>query len=431
MNNLRRGVTSRCRGMLSGAIQVNRQLDMRRNNHLGGSSHLGRNLCTLSHQQNIRCLARIQRRGFFFKSEKNDIIKNEIEEILKTDKDPLMGTGWTKDVKERDDYSRGSEKEEPLRESNQKKYKNKRGNFKRLFIFIAFQSIPIVGLMYLFKYIESVKLAELNFTFESSDDIIKEALKLIRGNSKCFCMYSEGDEIKTFFVDPLGPEESEVNYEPGAVDTKDAAYAVDGVDDSISAEARKAELASQRSNHERVNGRREGGTAPNGERPIQDRSSRDPPVAPPHHSPSNKTDDLTKIVLSLNKPLMQRVMNVKSPTEFPLNYVYFCISKNTEIYNFLKHRNEMVSLLYSDDAKNVYVTLTGSASIIENEVIREVIWTNRWSYLISDNPQDNYVLIKFTPSTVSLKTIGFKNQHWKSNIVRRSMTDDKMAWVKG
>ncbi|GAB69284.1 hypothetical protein PCYB_147120 [Plasmodium cynomolgi strain B] len=396
MNNLRRGVTTRwCSGMLRRGIQ------------------------------NIIRLAKIQRRGFFFKSEKNDIIKNEIEEILKTDKkDPLMERGWIKNVKEGEDYSGGrSEQNEPPREGGQNEYKNKTGKFKRLFIFIAFQSIPIVGLMYLFKYIESVKLAELNFTFESSDDIIKEVLKLIKGNSKCFCMYSEGDEIKTFFVDPLGPEDSEVNYEPGGADTAGAAYAADAayaVDGSVS-----AELASPGNHHDGANGGSQAGTTPNGERPIGE-----PPEAPPPNAPSNQTDDLTKIFLSLDKTLMHKVMNVKSPREFPLNYLYFCISKNTEIYNFVKKRNELVSLLYSDDAKNVYVTLTGSASIIENEVIRKVIWTDRWSYLISDNLQDNYVLIKFTPSTVSLKTIGFKNQHWKSNIVRRSMTDDKMAWVK-
>ncbi|KMZ77550.1 hypothetical protein PVIIG_01520 [Plasmodium vivax India VII] len=361
----------------------------------------------------------MQRRGFFFKSEKNDIIKNEIEEILKTDKDPLMERGWTKNVKERD-YSGGSEQKEPPRESNQKGYKNKRGKFKRLFIFIAFQSIPIVGLMYLFKYIESVKLEELNVTFESSDEIIEEALKLIRGNSKCFCVYSEGGEIKTFFVDPLGPEDSEVNYERGGEDTP---ISTDVVNEPISEDALKAELASGGTapNGERQNGEWPNGELPNGELPNGER---------PTHRHSNTTDDLTKIFLSLNKPLMQRMMKVKSPAELPLNYVYFCICKNTEIYDFLKRRNELVSLLYSDDTKNVYVTLTGSASIIKNEVIRKVIWTDRWSYLISDNLQDNYVLIKFTPSTVSLKTIGFKNQHWKSNIVRRSMADDKMAWVK-
>ncbi|KJP87617.1 hypothetical protein AK88_02785 [Plasmodium fragile] len=424
MNNLRRAVTNRCSGMLRGGFQVRSQLDMRRN------SHLVRIICTLSHEQTIRCLGTVQRRGFFFKSEKNDMIKNEIEEILKTDKDPLMmGKGLTKNVTG-SDYMGGSEQHEPPRESSQNEYKGKRrGKFKRLFIFIAFQSIPIVGLMYLFKYIENVKLAELNLTFESSDDIIKEALKLIKGDSKCFCMYREGDEIKTFFVDPLGPEDSEVNYEAGG------ANATDATGESTSADALKVELASPGSQEEGANGDSQAGTPRNGEQSVGERSvgewsRRDPPDAPPHPPRSNQMNDLTKIVLSINKPFMHKVMNVKSPREFPLNYLYFCISKNTEIYNFLQQRNELVSLLYSDDAKNVYVTLTGSASIIENEVIRNVIWTDRWSYLISDNLQDNYVLIKFTPSTVSLKTIGFKNQHWKSNIVRRSMTDDKMAWVK-
>ncbi|ANQ11061.1 Uncharacterized protein PCOAH_00052040 [Plasmodium coatneyi] len=402
MNNLQRAVTTRWSGMLRGEIHVTSQVDIIRN------SHLRRILCTLSHRQNIICLANVQRRGFLFKSEKSDIIKNEIEEILKTDKDPqLMGRGWTKDVKE-SDYSGGNNQNEPPRGSNQNEYKNKRGKFKRLFIFIAFQSIPIVGLMYLFKYIESVKLAELNLTFDSSDDIIKEALKLIRGDSKCFCMYREGEEIKTFFVDPLGPEESEVNYERAGADTTGT---TDVTDATNATDVVKAELAPPGDHHEGANGGSHEET--------------------PTHPRSTQTNDLTKIVLSLNKPLMQRVMNVKSTREFPLNYLYFCVSKNTDIYNFLKNRNELVSLLYSDDAKNVYVTLTGSASIIENEVIRNVIWTDRWSYLISDDLQENYVLIKFTPSTVSLKTIGFKNQHWKSNIVRRSMTDDKLAWVKG
>lgn len=403
MNNLRRAVTIRWHGILRGESQV----DMRRSNHLE------RIICTLSYQQRIECLAKIQRRGLFFKSEKNDIIKNEIEEILKTDKDPLMmGRGWTKDAKEID-YTGRTEQNEPPKETNQNEYRNRRGKFKRLFIFIAFQSIPIVGLMYLFKYIESVKLAELNLTFDSSDDIIKEALKLIRGDSKCFCMYREGEEIKTFFVDPLWPEDSEVNYERGGADTTDA---TDTVEELISTDSVKAELASPGNPSEGIK---------------CESQAEIPSIGEPSHNPrSNQTNDLTKIVLSLNKPLMQRVMNVKSPREFPLNYLYFCISKNTEIYDFIKNRNELISLLYSDDAKNVYVTLTGSASIIENEVIRNVIWTDRWSYLISGNHQDNYVLIKFTPSTVSLKTIGFNNQHWKSNIVRRSMMNDKMAWVK-
>lgn len=143
---------------------------------------------------------KIQKRYFFFfKNDKNDIIKNEIDEILKQEDYSIL----TKHKK----VTPSSQNTVESKYGNNNKSK---GKIKRLFIFIAFQSIPIIGLMYLFKYIEEEKLAELNYSFETSDDVINETIKLIEVNPKCYCLYSNNNEINTFFIDPLYPESSEI-----------------------------------------------------------------------------------------------------------------------------------------------------------------------------------------------------------------------------
>ncbi|GAW83830.1 hypothetical protein, conserved [Plasmodium gonderi] len=413
--NVHKRFIIKCREAHRGARGLHEMEIIRKKNFMG-------KICLMANGGKINGLTKIQKRYLFFRNEKNDIIKNEIEEILKMEQDPTMmkrreenflnendlDERWAK----REKYDEQGERRE---EKQKKEYKNKRGKFKRLFIFITFQSIPIVGIMYLFKYVESVKLAELNFSFDSSEDIIKEALKLIQGNSKCFCVYSENNEIKTFFIDPLDPENCEVNYETGEVD-EEKKQIMSCKFDQLSNELKKTEKAPEEDDE--VTKMRYTQSS-NGSKEII-----------PKREKTGNSDDITKLLYSMNRPLMHKIMNLKSSTELPLNYLYFCISKNTDIHNFLKKKNEYISLLYSDDTKNIYVTLAGNASIIESDIVRNIFWTNKWSYLIPDDYRDNYVLVKFTPSIVSLKTIGLKNQHWKSNIVRRSIINDKLAWVK-
>ncbi|VTZ71297.1 conserved Plasmodium protein, unknown function [Plasmodium chabaudi chabaudi] len=339
---------------------------------------------------------KIQKRDFFFfKNDKNDIIKNEIEEILKQEDYSVL-----------EKHKKVAPSSQNIVENNYGNNNNKsRGKIKRLFIFIAFQSIPIIGLMYLFKYIEEVKLAELNYSFETSDDIINETIKLIEVNPKCYCLYSNNNEINTFFIDPLYPENSEINYEQG-INNKERNTVTLMTSDKKESEEKPL-----------TKGR------------FQDKEITEMSKSTQHEIEENK-GTIESLIQSLNTPTIQKAMGVKSSTELPLNYLYFCISKNSDIHNFLKNKNNNISILYSDDKKNVYATLTGNGTIIENENIKNIVWTNKWAYLIPDDYKDNYILIKFTPSLISIKTIGLKNTHWKSNIVKRGLVDDKISWIK-
>ncbi|CDU20967.1 conserved Plasmodium protein, unknown function [Plasmodium yoelii] len=342
---------------------------------------------------------KIQKRDFFFfKNDKNDIIKNEIEEILKQEDYSVL----TKHKKVTPSSQNVVEKKYGNDNNNNNKSK---GKIKRLFIFIAFQSIPIIGLMYLFKYIEEVKLAELNYSFETSDDIINETIKLIEVNPKCYCLYSNNNEINTFFIDPLYPESSEINYEQG-ISNKESNTTI--------------LMKSDKKESEEIALTKDG---------FQDSEITEISKSSQHETEENK-GSIESLIQSLNTSIVQKAMKVKSSTELPLNYLYFCISKNSDIHNFLKNNNNNISILYSDDKKNIYATLTGNATIIENENIKNIVWTNKWNYLIPGNYKDNYILIKFTPSIVSIKTIGLKNTHWKSNIVKRGLIDDKISWIK-
>ncbi|CRG97093.1 conserved Plasmodium protein, unknown function [Plasmodium gallinaceum] len=327
----------------------------------------------------------MKRRGFFFKTQKNNIIKNEIEEILKNENAVSMEE-MKKSLNIKDDEE--EEKKKKYEEERKKKFIHKKGKFKRLIIFIGFQSVPIICLMYLFKYLEDAKLSELNYSFNSSEDIINETLKLIEGSSKCFCLYFNNNQINTFYIEPLNPEESEVNY--GNELEHENNYSNKGNQNNIINVHEKEKRALNEKNEENIK----------------------------------------DFLYSLNKPLMQKVMRSKSSVGLPLNYLYFSTSKNSDIHNFLKTKKSDITLLYSDDKKNVYATLYGNASIIESEEIKNVVWNDKWSYIISDNYKENYILIKFTPSTVSLKTIGLKDDHWKNNIVKKSIINDNISWVK-
>ncbi|SBT81136.1 conserved Plasmodium protein, unknown function [Plasmodium malariae] len=341
-----------------------------------------------------------QQRYFFFKREKNNIIKNEIDDILKKEKNDAIYMN-----------KQGEKEKYYYQDRNNIKFTNKKGKFKRLFIFIAFQSIPIIGLMYLFKYVEDVKLSELTtYSFESSEDIVNETIKLINGNSKCFCAYVKNNEIHTFYIDPLGPEDCEINYERKSKG-----------DDQLVEDKEVSCLNEHSEGSETHDGRGNDGTSQHEIKLAGEAAS------------SEVKKSIKDLLYAINEPLMQKVMSVKaSNSELPLNYLYFCVSKNTDIHEFLKNNKEKnnISLLYSDEKKNVYATLTGNASIIENENVKNVVWTDKWSYFISDNYKENYILIKFTPSSISLKIIGIKNKHWQSNIVKRIITDHKIAWVK-
>ncbi|SBT50299.1 conserved Plasmodium protein, unknown function [Plasmodium ovale wallikeri] len=342
--------------------------------------------------------AKSQCRCFFFKTEKNDIIKNEMDEILKWENETLSRV--RKDEKLCRKWSqKDGENGQGNRNDEDAKFSKTRGKFKRLLIFVTFQSIPIIGLMYLFKYVEDVKLAEMNYSFDTSEEIVRETIKLIDGNAKCFCIYFRNNEMNTFFIDPLNPQESEMNYEQPVKQTTEVQIDTEG-----STTLERTSTYTQKAKNENME--QNGDTKDGSEESIQN------------------------LLYAINKPLMQKVMSLKSRSELPLNYLYFCVSKNTDIHNFVKSEQNNINLLYSDDKKNVYATLTGNASIIENENIRNVIWTDKWTYLISDDSKENYILIKFTPSTISLKTIGMKNQHWRSNTVRRFLVDEKVTWVK-
>ncbi|CDO65739.1 conserved Plasmodium protein, unknown function [Plasmodium reichenowi] len=387
----------------------------------------------------------LQKRNlFFFKNHKNDIIKNEIEEILKRNGDDIC-TLYEKN--KNDKYN-----EQKYR--GQEKFIHKKGKFKRLFLFIGFQSIPIIALMYLFKYIEEIKLKELNFKFDSSEDIINEAIKLINGSSLCFCLYFDKNVINTVYIEPLNPENAEINYE--RYNKEIASSSFSNSEYEIKKKNEKVMNGSgnqmiKKNNEEIKNMNRSGQINNNGNeknmKVNNDTNVEEKNSTNNNNNNNNKkknnnnnnnnnigdtnsSDSLKNLLYSLNKPLIQEMMCSKGSMEVPLNYMYFCISKNTDIYDYIKNKNKDISLLYSDEKKNIYATLTGNASIIENEDIKNIIWTDKWRYLISGDYKDNYILIKFTPSTVLLKTIGLKNEHWKSNIVRRSIINDKISWVK-
>ncbi|SOV79539.1 conserved Plasmodium protein, unknown function [Plasmodium sp. gorilla clade G3] len=378
----------------------------------------------------------LQKRNlFFFKNDKNDIIKNEIEEILKRNGDDIS-TLYEKN--KNDKYNEQKYKE-------QEKFKYKKGKFKRLFIFIGFQSIPIIALMYLFKYIEEVKLNELNFKFDSSEDIINEALKLINGSSLCFCLYFDKNVINTVYIEPLNPENAEINYEINNKQIASSSFSNSEYEINKKNEKIMNGSGNQmiKKNNEEIKNMNRSGQINNNENEKDKKLIKDTNIEGKNSTNDsnnnnnnnnigdmNSSDSLKNLLYSLNKPLMQEMMCSKGSMEVPLNYMYFCISKNTDIYDYIKNKNKDISLLYSDEKKNVYATLTGNASIIENEDIKNIIWTDKWRYLISGDYKDNYILIKFTPSTVLLKTIGLKNEHWKSNIVRRCIIDDKISWVK-
>lgn len=318
----------------------------------------------------------------FFRNEKTNVIKNEIDEIFKNEleineKDPLN----------KDSIVQGEKKKEEIHEDSKEdsRFQRNKGKLKRLFLFISFQTIPIIGLMYLFKYLEDVKLAELNFSFESSDDIINEVIKLLEDCSKCFCLYFDKKEIQTIFIQPLNYENAEVNYE--SLDT---------------------------------------------EFPLNNSLTNDTTTLEQQNEiePKEENNTLKNVLFSLNKPLMQKLLSKRSTSELPLNYVYFCISKNSDIHKYLEKQKNELTLLYTDDKKNLYATLKGYGSIIEDEEVKNIMWDDKWSYLIAGNSKENYILVKFTPYTISLKTIGLKNEHWKNNIVKRSMDNDTLSWVK-
>ncbi|CRH02883.1 conserved Plasmodium protein, unknown function [Plasmodium relictum] len=339
----------------------------------------------------------VRKRSFFFKTQKSNIIKNEIDEILKNENaiflDEQKGSLNLKDEEE---------EEKKKEEERKKKFIHKKGKFKRLIIFISFQSVPIIGLMYLFKYLEDVKLSELNYSFNSSEDIINETIELINGSSKCFCIYLNKNQINTFYIEPLSPEESEINYE-------------------IKLERENNYFDKENQNNVTDKDQKENDKNNFSENTLRKKN---------RLLNEKNEENIKKLLYSLNKPIMQKVMGSKSSMGLPLNYLYFSISKNSDIHNFLKTKKSDITLLYSDDKKNVYATLSGNASIIENEEIKNIMWSDKWSYIIPDEYKENYILVKFTPSIVSLKTIGLKDDHWKSNIVKRSIINDNMSWVK-
>lgn len=358
----------------------------------------------------------LKRRIFFGKSSKNDIIKNEFQEIWKNEKDAFQ-----KEINEREEKSVHAkiekqdehERKEKWKEKHKEKHEKTKGKFKRLFIFITFQSIPIVGLMYLFKYLESVKLSELNYTFDTSEDIIKEATKLIDSSCTCFCLYFDNHQINTIFIDPLNSEKSEKNYKtvqrPDKTEEKESDDSKDKDSGNVESDIAKSDIAKSGIDNDNDKNKNKN----------------------KKEEQKNGKNYLENIMYSINKPFMQELLNQKSSVDFSLNYIYFSISKNSDIHKYLKKRNSEISLLYSDEKKNVYVTLNGKASIIKNDELKKIMWNDKWSYIIdNDTNKQNYILVKFTPFLISVKTIGMKEEHWKNNVVIRKINKDMYEWEK-
>ena len=63
--------------------------------------------------------------------------------------------------------------------------------------------------------------------------------------------------------------------------------------------------------------------------------------------------------------------------------------------------NPNVTLYYLSDSKSGYVTIRGTAELIDDTASKEKYWKKGWEQFYPDYP-DNYLLIKVTPTSLEL-----------------------------
>jgi general stress protein 26 len=72
-------------------------------------------------------------------------------------------------------------------------------------------------------------------------------------------------------------------------------------------------------------------------------------------------------------------------------------------------RNNEVTLAFFDPRETGYVTLQGTAEVVENLELRRKYWRVYWNDFYPGGPEsDDYVLIKFTPNRIEMMNFAQK-----------------------
>jgi general stress protein 26 len=82
--------------------------------------------------------------------------------------------------------------------------------------------------------------------------------------------------------------------------------------------------------------------------------------------------------------------------------IYFGASpRSRKVREVLKHPN--VAIAFYNQQETAYLTMLGSATVVEDIALREKYWRSNWNDLFPGGPESSeYVLIKFVPDRIEM-----------------------------
>jgi hypothetical protein len=89
--------------------------------------------------------------------------------------------------------------------------------------------------------------------------------------------------------------------------------------------------------------------------------------------------------------------------KLPLSFIHLGLSAKSGAMRRIKDMERSMTIVYSGGPfGDVSISVKGIATVIDDERLRRFYWRDHWSSFI---PRDDFVLIKFIPSELSLNTL--------------------------
>lgn len=93
-------------------------------------------------------------------------------------------------------------------------------------------------------------------------------------------------------------------------------------------------------------------------------------------------------------------------------------------------RNPALTAIYYDQNDFGYVTLMGTAEVVEDADLRQKYWNPNWRSYFPKGPEEEYILIKFIPDQIELLSFGHKVTPEPFGITPAVLVRKKGKWTQ-
>eukprot|EP00923_Selenidium_pygospionis_P008903 GHVN01015231.1.p1 GENE.GHVN01015231.1~~GHVN01015231.1.p1 ORF type:complete len:376 (-),score=61.89 GHVN01015231.1:1406-2533(-) len=141
-----------------------------------------------------------------------------------------------------------------------------------------------------------------------------------------------------------------------------------------------------------------------------------------------------------NNSLTDAFVGAPSGGAVPFNLVHFALNRESPLAKAAKltpvdnaktpsgYPPRRISLLYNSPSSGGYLTLSGTASVVEDAQLRRHYWKSKWGSTIEDDHSENYILVKLTVDDITLNANAPEKLSWTPLALQRDITDTQNRW---